>query len=367
MSHSILARSEYSYTDRFLRKKKLQKTLAPFFLLFVLVIVIVIGKQSLLGAYSVGFAGFIFFAALIWLFAFSGILRNFKGDRIFIDDNLLVFEKCMVQKDFTYYKQYTVKNIEKIEVTARHIKIHGVILFYNEGRVKLRRKLRLSAEILHADELLSFARSVQTTDPRIISATIEAFYGRRAGVEISRAKIWAGMSKAFFSLLIKRALAGLLGVAVGLLCMLAIMSGFDNTIVFLILVGSLMTGMIISGIGFLNLIAEYLPDLLFKQVLAYEGYLTAIQPVDTSNNTTRYPIVQYKGYFHVMLYEEPNVTHHYKPLSSGDIKSSPKGGQRFLLRNQSMFDGAQVNQAFEVLYLKSSKIIVAVKNKTGDV
>lgn len=362
MNYKSAEQSDYKYTDSFLKRKKLQKTLAPFVLLIIVSIAIAIGELSIIGAYSSILSVILVLGALIWLFGFSDVSRNFNGDKIYINDGLLCFEKCFVQRNWTYYKQYKVKNVEKIDVSTRDIKIYGVILYYNEGRGKLRKTLKLSADLINADELISYIKSIQTTNPQVISDSLSEFHGKKASTNIDRAMIWSGISKAFISLFIKKVLGGLLGIAVGLLCIYAIINGFDNIIMFLLLVGSFVTGLIISLLGFFNLISEYLPDLLFKRVLIYEGYLTTINPVDTTHNTTRYPISQYKSYYHVMFYEKPNVKDKYKPLCPGDIKSSPNGGQRLLLGDKTMFDDAHANQRFEVLYLNKSRIIVAVRS-----
>ncbi len=356
---------EYLYPDSFLRRKKIIKTLAPFVLLVVTMAVSAGAKLSLIGRYSTEFATAIIIAELVWLFGFSGISRNYNGDRLSMTSDTLCFEKSMIGKYSTHYERHTVKNVEKVEVGTRYIKIYGVILYTNGARSAIHRMLRLSVKMKKAEEIVSFAKSIQTTDPQVILDSIEKFHGKRADASISRSRIWACMSKMFISLYITKVLGGLLLATFSSVFMFAIMKGFDNIIMILLFVGFLMIGLIISGVTFLGLILVYLPDLFFKRVCVYEGILKSIHPIISSANKISYLNSHYKGYYNVTLFEKPDSGDDYTRLPTGEIKSSPNGVQRFIVRDRTLFDGAGDNQTFEVLYLKKTRIIVGARCMEG--
>lgn len=352
LSHELL------YPDSFLRRKKIIKTLAPFVLLVVTMAVCAGAKLSLIGRYSTEFATAIIIAELVWLFGFSGVSRNYNGDRLSMTRDTLCFEKCMIGKNSNHYERYTVKNVERVAVGARYIKIYGVILYTNGPRVAIRRKLRFSLKIKKADEIIRFAKSIQTTDPQVILDSIEKFHGKKADTSISRAEIWACMSRIFISLYITKVLGGFLLAAFSFVFLFAIMKGFDNIVMILLFVGFLMIGLIISGVTFLGLILVYLPDLLFKRVCVYEGILKSIHPILSSTDKFRCFSSHYMGYYNVTLFEKPDPGEDYTRLPTGEIKSSPNGVRRFIVRDKTLFDGAGDKQPFEVLYLKKTKIIV---------
>ena len=352
---------EYIYPDSFLRRKKIIKTLAPIILLAVTITAGAIVKLTPLGSYSYESVTIVIFAALVWFFCFSDAFRNFNGDRLTMRDGTLCFEKCMVQKGRTHYEGYTVKNVGRVEAGTRYIKIYGAILYTNGARIAMHRTLRLSAKIKNAEEIIRFAKSIQTADPQVIQDSFEKFHGKKADTSISRAEIWACMSKLFISLYITKVLGGLLLAAFSSVFMFAIINGFDNIFMILLFVGFLMIGLIISGVTFLALILVYLPDLLFKRVCVYDGVLKSISPIISSTSKIRYQNSHYKGYYNVTLYEKPDAGDDYTRLPTGEIKSSPNGVQRFIVRGRTLFDGAGDEQTFEVLYLKKTRIIAATR------
>ena len=361
MNQERVPSSGYLYTDIFLRRKKIIKTLAPFILMVVAITAITGAKLSLIGRYSAEFATAVIIAALVWFFCFSDVFRNFYGDRLTMTDGTLCYEKCIVQKNLTHFERYTVKNVEKVEVGTRYIKIYGVILYTNGARSAINRMLRLSAKMKKAEELVSFAKSIQTTDPQVILDSIEKFHGKKADTSISRSRIWACMSRIFISQYITKVLGGFFLAAFSSVFLFAIMQGFDNIVMILLFVGFLMIGLIISGVTFLGLILVYLPDLLFKRVCVSEGVLKSIHPIISSADKYRYLYSDYKGYYNVTLYEKPDSGDDYTRLPTGKIKRSPNGVQRFIVRDKTLFNGSGDQQTFEVLYLKKTRIIVAAR------
>ncbi len=346
---------EYNYTEKyFSRKKSIQKYAFGIAFLVCVSTVIIQNYIPLLTLPIV-------ITLIIWLFAYSGVYREFERDQIYIDENgLITFRKHFTDKFGHPYALCIVKDIKKIFIKKKKIIFHGTIMIYSDGKDQKGWRLAIPKELENVDDLISYAQHNYPQKPQ--QKTNQWSDPKAKRRETNFREIWQAINIPLGKVV---SLALKIFLSTGLIALLcAYMVEIQKIVIPLLIVGMIFIGMFsfLAIVYFVSyIIWEYLIDIAMQRVKKYQGYYCYTQKINKIGNATIYPIRQYNGYSETVFYDQKNVDKEYEPNLPGDLKSNPLDGRRLLVKDLTIFKTVNKKRKMEIYYLPKSKVIVKVR------